>query len=134
VKSKLIRILTVTGVAVALIAGETIWYLHRLAPKPIVRVHLRSVEAQLTEIDLVNNGDADAQSTAQVTVTWDGPTAPTFSALSSYEGAIGAGNTLVFRLGASAPQGILHPGQPLAIGWIRLGAGDSNLLAQITGG
>jgi hypothetical protein len=133
VKQRLTSILAVSGAAAAVLAGGSFWFLKHIAPKPIITVQLRSLEPQLTEIDLINQGAADAPLTAEVTATWDGDSAVTSSALSSYENAGGTGDALIFRPSAAAT-GKLHAGERLAVGWIRLGDGDSNLRAQITGG
>jgi hypothetical protein len=134
VKQKLSRFAIEAGAA-ALLIGGIYWHWReiRVVPIPLVQVQLRSVEAQLTEIVLINPARFDAPLPQEIVVSWIGDAAPAYAALSSYDSS-GGGNTAVFRLHPGTPISTLHAGQPLAVGWIRLAGGDSNLQAHITGG
>jgi len=85
-----------------------------------LRVDLRSPESKLTEIDLVNDGNASGPVTAAVDVSWPDADLVDAKGLGPYgETSTGRRSERFFPLPSATPA-TLAPGATCAIGWVKL--------------
>ena len=103
-------------------AGLAIWWIHPHLPvgKMVLRVDLRSPESKLTEIDLVNDGNASGPVTATVDVSWPDADLVDAKGLGPYgETSTGRRSERFFPQSSATPA-TLAPGATCAIGWVKL--------------
>jgi hypothetical protein len=112
--------------AIALIGGVAFLFFHYR--KPVLEVRTRSVEARLTEIDLVNVGKTDGRADVAIDVTWDGGTLADAAGLAGYGKGVAGDKGITFSVSGSGP--LMHAGESLAVGWVRL-SDDSAVHAVI---
>lgn len=122
VKKFLIPFLVADVIFFAALAFYLIPRLHHPAAsgKPDIRVDLRHPESKLTEIDLVNNGSAPGPVTATVDITWPDADLVEAKALSNYVETETGRRSARFSPPTTQPAATLAPGQPIAIGWVKL--------------
>ena len=88
--------------------------------KPDMQVQLRHPESKLTEIDLINNGNAAGPVNVSIDVSWPDADLVDAKGLSQYDQTdTGRRSLRLFPL-ASAAGATLSPGQTCAIGWVKL--------------
>jgi hypothetical protein len=88
--------------------------------KAEIRVDIRHPESKLTEIDLVNNGSASGLVTAVVDINWPDADLVEAKALSNYIETETGRRSARFSPPTTQPAATLAPGQPIAIGWVKL--------------
>ena len=106
-------------------AALAIWWfrprLHSLPGSPDFRVELRHPENKLTEIDLVNSGNAAGAVTVSVDVSWPDADLVDAKGLSQYTETDTGRRSLRFYPDPSLHAGTpLSPGEPCVIGWVKL--------------
>ena len=88
--------------------------------KPDIQITLRHPEAKLTEIDLSNTGDAPGALAVAVDVTWPDADLVDAKGLSQFDAMDTGRRSLRFQPQPSLHDATLPPGQPFAIGWLKL--------------
>jgi hypothetical protein len=106
-------------------AAIAFWLIYpRMRPpagKAVMRVELRHPENKLTEIDLVNDGNAAGAVTASVDVSWPDADLVDAKGLSQYTETDTGRRSLRFYPDPSLHAGTpLSPGEPCVIGWVKL--------------
>lgn len=104
-------------------ALATWWFrprFHSPFGKPEFQVQLRQPESKLTEIDLINNGTAAGSVTISIDVSWPDADLVDAKGLSNYTETDTSRRSVRFFPQPSQPVGTLSPGQPCAIGWVKL--------------
>jgi len=120
VKTILIPFLVVDAIFLAVLA---FWLVHRRGNSPantVVRIELRHLESKLTEIDLVNDGDSAGPIAISVDVSWPDADLVEARGLSQFIETDTGRRSLRFYLQPSVANVTVTPGQPDAIGWIKL--------------
>jgi hypothetical protein len=85
-----------------------------------VEVVLKHVEARMTEIELVNNGQRDVVPAGDVTISWTDADLANADALVDYDHADTGPRSMKFLPKDSLRSHPLKPGESRAIGWLRL--------------
>ncbi|MGA2440352.1 MAG: hypothetical protein ABSH08_05310 [Tepidisphaeraceae bacterium] len=88
--------------------------------KPDIHINLRHPEAKLTEIDLTNTGNAPGPLAVAVDVTWPDADLVDAKGLSQFDAMDTGRRSLRFQPQPSLHDATLPPGQPFAIGWLKL--------------
>jgi hypothetical protein len=105
-------------------AAIIFWVVHQrhgsFAGKPDIRINLRQPESKLTEIDLTNAGNAPGPVAAAVDVTWPDADLVDARGLSQFDEVETGRRSLRFRPQPSLRDVTLPPGQPFAVGWLKL--------------
>jgi hypothetical protein len=89
-------------------------------PRESLRTETRRPEAGLTEISLVNDGEADLSSRPVIEVRWQHARLVASDGLRDFEVVDPGPNTLQFRVRTNLIPSRLMPGEQQAIGWLRL--------------
>jgi hypothetical protein len=92
----------------------------RMAGKPEMQIELRHPESKLTEIDLINNGNASGPVTVSIDVSWPDADLVDAKGLSQYDQTDTGRRSLRFFPTASAAGVNLSPGETFAVGWVKL--------------
>jgi len=131
---KLTATVVASVVAGLLIAGI---YLHVYrvqqlqAARATVQIHLRLVEEQLTEVDLLNTGQGEAPLDRDVAVSWDSGDLIDAAALPGYDRVDAGPRSVIFRPRVGAEAHRLAAGAEKAVGWVRL-SDESTLTARFS--
>ncbi len=88
------------------------------APRARMTVASRSPQPGLVEIELLNDGEADAPAAPRIAVAWPSETLAAADAVNGFTLARSGAGRGVFRCADPAP--VLSPGERLAVGWLRL--------------
>ena len=88
--------------------------------KPDIHINLRHPEAKLTEIDLTNTGNAPGPLAVAVDVTWPDADLVDAKGLSQFDAMDTGRRSLRFQPQPSLHDATLPPGQPYAVGWLKL--------------
>lgn len=91
-----------------------------ISGKPNFQVQLRHPESKLTEIDVVNNGDAAGPVNVSVDISWPDADFVDAKGLSNYGEKDTSRRSLRFSPQTGKPVTTLSPGAPCAIGWVKL--------------
>jgi hypothetical protein len=100
-----------------------------ITPQPKLLVATRKLEPRLSEIDLINTGDADATTAADVSVTWSDSDLDDAQALAGYQRQETGRYSQTLHAKQPALDKPLRPGERRAIGWVRL-TDDAPVQAQ----
>jgi hypothetical protein len=108
-------------------AAVVFWVIHQrqhngpsAQGKPDIHINLRYPEAKLTEIDLINTGNAPGPLAVAVDVTWPDADLVDAKGLSQFDEMDTGRRSLRFHPQPSLHDATLPPGQPFAIGWLKL--------------
>jgi hypothetical protein len=111
----------------AFLAAIVFWVIYQRQPhgstapgKPDIHIILRPLEAKLTEIDLTNSGNAPGSPAVAVDVTWPEADLVDAKALSQFGEFETGRRSLRFQFRGMLSPPVLFPGQPVAIGWLKL--------------
>ena len=96
----------------AVMAGRT--------PRPVLRVQVRHAEPAMSEVDLVNDGDADGPSQVTVDLQWKDATLVAADALNGFERRESTDGRMRLGTAESPRSQCLPAGQTRTIGWMRL--------------
>ena len=114
------------------------WLIHRQrsasappAGTPDIQVNPRHLEAKLTEIDLINNGNAPGGSDLAVDVTWTDADFVSAEGLNHYTEIVTGRRSVQFQPQTSQQNPSLTPGEHRAVGWVKL-TDDVSVQAQTT--
>lgn len=88
------------------------------APRARMTVASRSPQPGLVEIELLNDGEADAPAATRITVAWPSECLAAADAVNGFTLARSGAGRGVFRCADPAP--VMSPGERLAVGWLRL--------------
>jgi len=99
------------------------------APRPLVAAHLRKPEPRLVEVELVNEGDADAPLDSRVVLRWSGASLVAADALGGFEQASNENEVTIRPSAASNDR--LAPGDRRTIAWVRT-SDDTEVLAHVS--
>ncbi len=83
-------------------------------------IELRTVEPQLTEIDLVNPTHSDVDLDRDLAVTWDGGSLLGSGGLAGFDPGVNSDHGLIFKPSATTRPSPLRALESRAIGWVRL--------------
>jgi hypothetical protein len=124
VKTFVIPFLVVDTLFIAAIVFWVVYQRQRPASigqgKPDIHISLRHPEAKLTEIDLTNTGDAPGPLAVAVDVTWPDADRVDAKGLSQFDEIETGRRSLRFQPQPSLHDATLPPGQPFAVGWLKL--------------
>jgi hypothetical protein len=90
------------------------------AGRPDMQVQLRHPESKLTEIDLINNGNAAGPVNVSIDVSWPDADLVDAKGLSQYDQTDTGRRSLRLFPQASGSGVTLAPGETCAIGWVKL--------------
>jgi hypothetical protein len=103
------------------------WLIHRqragpprAAGPPDSHITPRHLEAKLTEIDLVNKGDAPGTFGGAVDVTWTDAEFDSSEGLNHYTEVVTGRRSVQFQPPSPGPNPPLAPGETRAVGWVKL--------------
>jgi hypothetical protein len=113
-----------------------VWFIHEQVRKRTtagqanMQVQLRHPESKLTEVDVVNNGNASGPVTVKVDVSWPDADLVDAKGLSNYDQTDTGRRSVQFFpiMGQKANE--LSPGSTTAIGWVKL-TDDVSVHAEI---
>jgi hypothetical protein len=100
------------------------------APSPRLRAEIRSSQPCLTEVELRNDGDADAPLNESVSLHWRGAELVAADGLGGFEQSSGDGKIILHPHPTIAAQR-LAPGDRRTIGWVRLSE-DKEVFADVS--
>jgi len=117
------------------VAGIVFYFLYvrkhaESAGAPDIHVVVRHPEANLTEIDLVNDGNAPGPLAVDIDVSWPDADLVNAKGLSSFDEIETGRRSLRFHPQASLTGVQIYPGKPQAVGWVKL-TDDVPLHAEI---
>lgn len=111
----------------AIFCAGIVWYVLCLRQHPAassaapdIRVELRHPEPNLTEIDLVNDGNEPGPLAVDIAVSWPDADYVDAKGLSSFDEIETGRRSLRFHPEASLDGTQILPGKPQAIGWVKL--------------
>jgi hypothetical protein len=104
--------------------GLVLWFLRprfsHWSGKPDMQLVLRNPESKLTEIDIINNGNAAGLVTVSVDVYWPDADLVDAKGLAQYTEADTSRRSLRFSPTGPGAAPKLGPGETCAIGWLKL--------------
>jgi hypothetical protein len=111
-------------VDVLFLAALGFWLIHgrirAAAGEPDIQVQLRHPESKLTEIDLINDGNAAGPVNVSIDVSWPDADLVDAKGLSRYDQTDTGRRSLRLSPQASGSGVTLAPGETCAVGWVKL--------------
>jgi len=121
----------VAGLLVAAVALHVYRVQQLRAARAAVQIHLRLVEEQLTEVDLLNTGQGEAPLDRNVAVSWASGELIDAAALPGYDRVDAGPRSVIFRPRVGTEARRLAAGAEKAVGWVRL-SDESTLSARFS--
>jgi len=119
-------------------AALAFWLIHRQhsasappAGTPNIQTDTRRLETRLTEIDLINNGNAPGALDFAVDVNWDDVDLVGSEGLNHFNEIDTGRRSVQFQPQPSQQNAMLAPGERRAVGWVKL-TDDAGVHAETT--